>query len=189
MATLLDSAAQQDDPGRYYQRIKGAWRLSRDDQYLLQQLAGWRELVARERDRPRGHIVPDAVLAEVARLKPTSRGQLSRIEGFHGRAVRQYGDELLDQLDELLAGASGPAADFETIPEPLSRDARKLLGELRQVIEQRAAELGIAPELLARKRDLELLVRTALAGDPTLPEALCRGWRHEVIGKELLSHV
>lgn len=189
MATLLDSAAQQGDPGRYYQRIKGAWRLSTDDQYLLQQLACWRELVARERDRPRGHIVPDAVLAEVVRLKPTSRGQLSRIEGFHGRAVRQYGDELLDQLDELLGGASSPPADFETIPEPLSRDARKLLGELRQVIEQRAAELGIAPELLARKRDLELLVRAALAGEPTLPDALYRGWRHEMIGKELLSHV
>ncbi|MCK9564163.1 MAG: HRDC domain-containing protein, partial [Bacteroidales bacterium] len=163
--------------------------LSPDDQYLLQQLACWREEVARERDRPRGHIVPDAVLAEVARLKPTSRGQLSRIEGFHGRSVRQYGDDLLSQLDELVVETSGPCVDFETIPEPLDREARKLIAELRQVIDRRAELLGIAPELLARKRDLELLVRSALAGHPALPEALCRGWRHDVIGKELLGHV
>lgn len=189
MATLLDNAAQQDAPERYYQRIKGAWRLRPGDQHLLQQLACWREQLAREANRPRGYIVPDGVLAEVVRLKPSTRGQLGRIQGIHGRTVRQYGEELLEQLHELLDCQQALPEDFETIPAPLDGEGRKLLTQLRQRLDECAAALAVAPEILARKRDLEELVRSVQRGEPVLPDSLGRGWRHAVIGKELLSHV
>ncbi len=189
MEELLAAAAQDDDLDRYYLRIKGAWRLDPADQYLLRRLARWREELARERNRPRGHIVPDAVLVEVVRLKPTSRGQLAAIEGFHGRSVRQFGELLLERLDQLLADGSEPPPGFETIAQPLDREARKLLSGLRQVIDSRAQALGLAPELLARKRDLEWLVRSTLAARPILPPALASGWRYRIIGEELLAHV
>ena len=187
MEELLAGAGENADLARYYLRIKGAWKLPVADQYVLARLAEWRERLARELDKPRGHIVPDGVLVEAVRLWPLSRNQLFRVEGFHPRSARQFGDQLLG-LVEALAGEPVPA-DFLAIAPPLEREARQLLAGLRGVIDKRAEALGLAPELLARKRDLEALVRSVMEGHPQLPPALSRGWRHAAIGQELLAHV
>ncbi|MFA5496099.1 MAG: HRDC domain-containing protein, partial [Porticoccaceae bacterium] len=187
MEALLASAAAEDDLDRYYLRIKSAWKLSREDQFLVSRLAVWRERLAREEDRPRGRIVPDAVLVDAVRLRARSRNQLSAIEGFHPRSVRQYGDLLLAMIDDL--GGRPVPGDFVMVQPPLERDARKVLSGLRGLIEAKAKALDLVPEVLARKRDLEALVRSALDGRPALPPALARGWRHTVIGQELLAYV
>lgn len=187
MEELLSGAGEHADLAGYYLRIKGAWKLPVADQYVLARLAEWREGLARELDKPRGHIVPDAVLVEAVRLRPLGRNQLFRIDGFHPRSARQFGDQLLARI-EGLAGEPVPG-DFVPIPPPLEREARQILAGLRTVIERRAETLGLAPELLARKKDLESLVRSVLAGHPLLPPALAGGWRHAVIGQELLAHV
>lgn len=187
MIELLDSAATPTDPASYYLRIKGAWKLSPNDQLLLQKLAVWREQLAREQNKPRSRIVPDNVLIEVARLRPTSRNQLSRIEGFHPQSARQYGEVLLEQLDKCLA-EGGDASALDLVPPPLEREARLVLADYRALIDSKAQELGIAPELLARKKDLETLVRSRLDGKPALSGALAQSWRRQVIGEELLAH-
>lgn len=187
MADLLDSAATPADPDSYYLRIKGAWKLPPADQQLLQKLAAWREQLAREQNKPRSRIVPDNVLIEVARLHPTSRNQLSRIDGFHPQSARQYGELLLEQLDQCLA-QGGDGSGLELVAPPLEREARLVLAEYRSLIDSKAQELGIAPELLARKKDLETLVRSRLDGKPVLTGALAQSWRRQVIGEELLAH-
>lgn len=187
MAALLDSAAEEDDLDSYYLRIKNGWKLSREDQFLVSRLAVWRERLAREENRPRGWIVPDGVLVEAVRLRASNRNQLLQIEGFAPRLVRQYGDVLLAMIDEL--GQQPVPGDFMLIQPPLERDARKVLSGLRGVIDAKAEALGLVPEVLARKRDLEALVRSTLDGQPVLPPALAHGWRHPAIGQELLAHV
>jgi ribonuclease D len=57
---------------------------------------------------------------------------------------------------------------------------------LKQVVDGQADHLNVAPELLARKRHLEALLRSGAQGDYELPEALA-GWRREVIGDHLLA--
>src|SRR5690606_21916223 len=128
MAELLAGAGENADLARYYLRIKGAWKLPVADQYVLARLAEWRERLARELDKPRGHIVPDGVLVEAVRLRPLSRNQLFRVEGFHPRPARQFGDQLLAQI-EALANQPVPA-DFIAVPEPLEREARQILAGL-----------------------------------------------------------
>jgi len=62
-------------------------------------------------------------------------------------------------------------------PEPAETQiVRKLL----QLTRQAGGELGIAPEILATRRDVERLVAGARDG------GLLSGWRREVIGEQLL---
>lgn len=183
MAELVASARTPVDPDLYYRRIKGAWKLSASGLGLLKVMASWREREARASDRPRGHIVPDKVLLEVARLRPTDRQGLSRIEGMHPRILRRYGESLLALINDSAVEA------VESLPEPLPREARQILSDCRALVEQRAEELDMAPELLVRRRDLEALVRGKLVGNIELPPALAEGWRRQVIGEELYNHV
>jgi ribonuclease D len=62
----------------------------------------------------------------------------------------------------------------------------KQLRSLKDVVEQRASELNVAPEMLAKRRHLEQLVRSKEAGQFALPNAL-QGWREDVIGDVLLE--
>jgi ribonuclease D len=49
--------------------------------------------------------------------------------------------------------------------------------------------LGIAPEMLVRRLDLEQLARSWSGGVPQLPAVLAAGWRHDLVGTELLDFV
>ena len=59
----------------------------------------------------------------------------------------------------------------------------RLVRRLAEAVQQVAGELGIAAEILATRRDLELLAR----GQPV--PALESGWRRETIGERLRTLV
>jgi ribonuclease D len=52
---------------------------------------------------------------------------------------------------------------------------------MRELVEARALELNISPEILARKRDFETLMRTGELSPSLL------GWRKTIIGEPLLA--
>lgn len=185
MQSLVDAAATAASVDTYYQRIKGAWRLEARALAVLQALAAWREEEARRRDKPRNRIIHDRVLLEIAAESPASRQQLAAVADLHPGAQRRYGEKLLD----LVAMVDGLSVDNypPPLPAPLPRDARKQLDKFRQAIRQRAEQLQMPAEVFARKKDLEELVRSLLAGDPRLPGGLARGWRYEQAGRQLES--
>jgi ribonuclease D len=67
---------------------------------------------------------------------------------------------------------------------------KKSLKSLRAKVEDTAEACGIAPEMLAKKRHLEYILRSAAAngGKYSLPADLL-GWREPVIGDALLQAV
>ena len=76
-------------------------------------------------------------------------------------------------------------------PELIQKDGAKLdnkkLGHLRGVVQSRAIELSVAPELLTKRRHLEKLLRSVdHAGRYQLPKELL-GWRENAIGNNLLE--
>ena len=83
-----------------------------------------------------------------------------------------------------------PENDWPDLLErPLPKESGSLLRSLRKVVSNKAEQLRIVPEVLARKRQLEELLRSgSAAGDYVLPGAL-QGWRREVIGQDLLMKV
>lgn len=188
MERLLVQAAVVIPPREQYRRVKGAGRLKRVELAALRELAAWRETQARTGDRPRGHVVNDVELLALAAARPRDRAALAAVGELRPRVIREHGDQLLAAL---AAAASVAPADH---PEPLDqgppeRTARDLIRACRDWLAERAEALEVAPEMLARRADLEALARSWQAGEANLPSALATGWRHDVVGVELLDFV
>ena len=79
----FDDAALYDEssPTLMFERVKGARDLRARSRAVLRELAAWREREARRQDRPRGHVIPDLVLSDIARRPPKTREALAQIEG------------------------------------------------------------------------------------------------------------
>ena len=113
-----------------------------------------------ERDLPRGWVLPDAALHEIAQSRPRTREDLSRLASVPRATADRAGGEILKMLSE-----DSVVAD-DLIAEDGSRAGPEQLRRLK-VLQQRlaalAGELGIQPEVLATRRELvALLVRQSL---------------------------
>ena len=179
MATTL--ARPAPDPRQYYRGMRGAQRLRPGNLAVLRALATWREREARRRDLPRGHVVRDDVLVAVAATAPVSRDGLLQVLP-HG-ARRRYADAMLSACVRGWKGRD--RAPPEPLPRPLSRHQRAAAKRMRDVVRETSDRLGLAPELLGRKRLIEACVRRYFAtGD--LPEAML-GWRAPLVGERFLD--
>lgn len=184
-AELVASARLMPEPAQAYRRIKQAWRLKPAELAVLQVLCDWRERSARQRDVARNRLLREATLCPLAQRQPDSLGQLSRMQDMHPRTVRQDGEAVLELISQ---GQNMPEEDWpQVLPEPLPADANRLLKSLRKVGQRHAERLGMAGELMLRKKVLEAFVRTGYPRGPySLPDELS-GWRRELMGDELLE--
>lgn len=163
--------------------IGGAWRLDRRALAVLRALYAWRERTARDRDLPRSWVVPDVVLLRVAERQPSSVAELATVEELEAGARKRHGAALLEcvreaqSIDESVWPARLP-------PPPGAAEGRRLKA-LRERVLARAEALGVAPEMLARRRELEELLRFAAAEGDASASGLLQGWRREAIGEEL----
>lgn len=101
----------------------------------------------------------------VGQSQPDSLGALAKIEDMHPRTVRQDGEFLLGLIKR--AASVGPDQWPPAVPEPLPMEASALLKRLRAVGQAEAERLGIAPELMLRKKTLESLLKSGFPTDPT----------------------
>jgi ribonuclease D len=65
----------------------------------------------------------------------------------------------------------------------MEQSQRGVLSDMRQLVQQRAAELTVDPALLASKRELEAFI---FAPPDDTPERL-EGWRKPIIGDDLVT--
>jgi ribonuclease D len=178
-AALEDPALYRTEPADAWRRLRGLGRLRPREQTVARALAEWREQRAIDSDRPRGWILADEALYELATRVPGSAQDLERISSLPPALVRKRGEELL-----ALVAAAVAAVEVATEPPPSrpSPEQTRRIGELQQRVRDRAAALGVNPEVLATRRDVEALVL-----GPREASALTRGWRRAVIGQELLE--
>lgn len=176
--TRVEEAAQIPESKTYYRGVSGAHRLSPRRLETLRQLCRWREETARAEDRPRNRIVADKALLTIAADNATTRNDLR--ESLSPRAVRRYGETLLDLIED---AADVPDSELpHAIPPPVQQKHGELIGQLREFARARAADLGLAEELIARRRLVEDFVRAHIRGDG-LP-AKFRGWRADVVTRD-----
>lgn len=168
------------DADEAWLRIAGASRLDDTSLRALRSLARWREQTAEARNRARGFVVSDAGLLELARLRPNTAADLRTIEQLHPNAVARHERDLL----QMIGAAAADRSPLQRI-ESLSDAQRRLLNQMRQLVQARAKELEIDPALLASRRELEKLVRAGTDPD-AIPERFL-GWRRQVITDELLA--
>lgn len=169
-------ARTSEDPQAAYLKFRQAWKMRPEQLAVLQVLAAWREREARRANKPRNFVLHNTTLNAVAQRRPDTLAGLAQMERMRRSTLSRHGRTLLQLVQE---ASRQPTP--EPPPRPLGGPQQKLLRRLRREVEAVAQEWQIAPELLARKKDLEALVRVE---GKSLPEGL-GGWRSELLGERL----
>ena len=177
--------AQARDPQQRYQRIRGWESLKPRAAGVLRDLAAWREGEARRRNVPRGRVMRDEVLVQLARQTPRTLDQLRGIRGMYSSEVERNGQALLATMQQALAR---PESEWPQVPRDRKPDPEStgVLELLQAVLKSRATIENIAPTLIATTGDLQALVeRTSAEEKVDIP--VLRGWRRQLVGETLLS--
>jgi ribonuclease D len=173
------------EPQERYQRIRGWDTLKPKGAAVLRELAAWREAEARRRNVPRGRIMRDEVLLQLARHPPKSVNDLRGLRGVHSSEIDRHGVQLLATITSALAlpSSAWPEIPSERKSAPESTGVVELL---QAVLKARAAEQGIAPTMLATSVELQTIVE-AKQNRTTLDVPILRGWRRQLAGNLLLD--
>ena len=167
------------DPREYYRGIKGAGRLPSENLSVLRSLAAWREQEARRRDVPRAYVVRDDDLVAVAEAAPVSRDTLPEVlsRGAWRRYAKAISSACVRGWNEHATEPPKP------LPGPLSRRELTAVKRMRDVVRVEANRLGMAAELLGRRRLVEACARRFFAtGD--LPDLR---WRAPLVGERFFD--
>jgi ribonuclease D len=186
MAPFENPRTYENDPRRAWTRVSGRGSLSGRGLAVLRELAAWREKAAYERDIPKGWVVKDHVLVEIARRSPQSVQVLQRIRGLVDKQVSRWGSAILTAV------AAGREADPILLPPAPPRAvmarARMLGGLADAVVRARCEHARVAPELATTRAELESLLIDAFVStpDPAVHRTL-RGWRKSVVGDAVVA--
>ncbi len=147
------------------------------------ELVSWRERKAKERDRPRGHILSDAAIVALANAKPASGAHMRDCEGVGPGKVRRHGAEVLRMVRKCMTLPMRDLPDIERQEQVAGGRVRAR--EIQKLIRDRSNERGIDPKLVASRADI---MRLLACKDPE-PElhGLLRGWRKELLGDAFVS--
>ncbi|MCC5885596.1 MAG: ribonuclease D [Gammaproteobacteria bacterium] len=177
---LVLEVLDRPGPEQAWRNVKRASSLESRGLAALMALAAWREELARSLDRPRGWLVKDEHLLQIASELPADLRDLDG-QGVPPAVIRRWGDELQDIIDR--TRELSPSELPHPLPPPMTRADGERLKQFRKRAQHHARDLGLAEELLARKRLLEPLFAPAAVLDDC-PDAL-KGWRWEILGPEI----
>ncbi|GLQ30032.1 ribonuclease D [Litoribrevibacter albus] len=166
-----------------FQRVKGTGKLNSRSLAVVRALAIWRERLAAEKDIPKGRILADAQIVEIALRKATSRVVLDQLAVPKG-IIRNYGV----LIGELVRGAM--ALEESQLPERyqlLPKDAKSWLEAIYKPVKKVAAGLNLDAEVLCRKKQFQYLVNKAFRYQEVVdwPEDIS-GWRRELIEDDVM---
>jgi ribonuclease D len=185
---VTDEMANLTDPAIYDVEPENAWKRLRPRKHtakymaVYKAVAAWRERTAQTRDQPRGRILKDEAIDEVATQAPVDADQLDRLrsvpKGFSGS---RFGPDLLAAIREALKDPEAYAPVVErnrTAPSPAAGAVVELL---KVLLKARSEEAGVASKLIATVSDLE-----QIANDDECDNAALKGWRREAFGEDAL---
>lgn len=179
--SLTDPALYDTDPELSWKRLK-VRKTNRDYLITLQVAAAWRERTAQSRNVPRGRILKDDALYEIADQRPRNAAAFDRLravpKGFSGS---RHGQELATLLDKALGDPHFTPQHYQRGPAPPS-GAGPTVELLKVLLRHLAEENGVAPRLIASAADIESIAASDRADVPAL-----QGWRKTVFGDQALK--
>ena len=182
LENLTDPATYIVNPEESYKRIKA--RIQNKKQFgVLISIAAWREREAQNRNVPRGRILKDEALAEIAIQMPQKPDDINQLRLVSkGTANSSMGSAILKMV------AEGQARDPKTIPDfkgrndEMSAAAQAAAEVLKLALKVACENEGIAPKLLASAAEID-----AIALDDNAKVPLLEGWRRDVFGNLALD--
>jgi ribonuclease D len=177
LADLADADNYRVDPEQSWRRIKARIQ-SRKQQAVLMSVAAWREREAQSKNVPRGRILKDEAVGEIAIQMPQTREAMQQLRLLpRGSADSSIGRGIM------AAVAEGLARDPDSIPKPKGRSDEMSSGQeaaaevLKLALKIVSEREGIAPKLLASSADIDAIAVSDTAEVPAL-----QGWRRTVFG-------
>jgi ribonuclease D len=180
MRILTSPETYRADPVNAWRRLAGRIRKPREIAVLME-VAAWREQEAQTRDVPRGRILKDDAVIDVAVSAPRTAEALGRL-----RSIPSGFERSRTAADILEAVERGLARDPKTVPVPERSRGRASTGavvELLKVLLKAVAESeGVAPKIIATVEELEAIADSDTADVPSL-----HGWRRQLFGSRALA--
>ena len=188
LAWVVDEMRGLVDPAMYDVSPDNAWRRLRPRRHTAKYLAvfkavaAWRESAAQQRDQPRGRILKDDAIDEIATQAPADAEALDRLrsvpKGFSGS---RFGPDLLAAVREALKDPEANAPVVEKAKHQSGPAAGAVVELLKVLLKARSEDAGVASKLIATVADLEQIANDDNADTPALT-----GWRREAFGEDAL---
>jgi ribonuclease D len=180
-AALADVRLYEPDPSQAWARLRGLAQLPAAARARAKLIAMWRERLARERDLPRGWLLPDAAIFEAAQANPAT---LSALRALHSIPANLHESIARGLLDALHAASGAQLEDQEPGQDSRPTPEQKvIMDRLAKIVDARAAALEVSPEILVPRGEIK-----ALAMGKRDSHALT-GWRLQQIGTQLLEDI
>jgi ribonuclease D len=178
---LLDPAIYDTTPEKAWQRLK-LRKTTADYVLALQVAAGWRERQAQLRDVPRGRVVKDEALYEIAEHRPKNAADFDRMRAVpRGFGNSRAAQELVSALERAFSDPNRPHYKHDRLP-PLPSGLGPTVELLKVLLRFEAERHQVAPRLIASAADVE-----ANAASDEADVGALRGWRRKIVGERALA--
>jgi ribonuclease D len=184
MERIADPANYANDPELAWKRVRIAGRKP-DVLGRLKSLARWREMEARGKNLPRGRIVKDETLADLASHPPKKQSDLARVRGLSATwAGNDIGARLMAAVEDAQPMTADEMPPRDDRKPGLGKDGSLVADLLKLLLKIRSRDIDVASRLLARSEELELLAAGHREGLTIL-----EGWRFDQFGRDALDLV
>ena len=180
METLSNPATYDVDPEKAWRRLKPR-KFTPKYLAVFKGVAAWRERTAQARDQPRGRILKDEAMDEIATQAPTDADGLNRLRSVpKGFAGSKFGPDLIEAIRTALKDPEAYAPMIERGLAPVQGQGA-IVELLKVLLKARSEDAGVASKLIATVSDLEKIAADDKAGVSALT-----GWRADVFGADAL---
>jgi ribonuclease D len=168
------------EPARAWERLKSRVRKPKELAVLME-VAAWRETEAQERDVPRGRVLKDDALGDIAVQAPASIERLAQLRSLpKGFERSKWGEAIVEAVKRGLAREPNSLPRIERF-RPAQNGAATV--ELMKVLLRMTSERhGVAAKVIATVDDLDRIAADDEADVPAL-----KGWRRELFGENALA--
>jgi ribonuclease D len=180
MEVLTSPRTYDFHPERAWERLRTRVRKPKELAVLIE-VAAWREQEAQSRDVPRGRVLKDDVVGDIATHAPTSLEKLANLRSLpKGFDRSKWGSDIVAAVQR------GLARDFATLPKiekPRGNSNGAATVELLKVLLRMTSERhAVASKVIATVDDLE-----QIAADDNADVGALHGWRRELFGEAALA--
>ena len=180
MKILTSPDTYRFEPEHAWERLKARVRKPRE-LAILMEIAAWREREAQDRNIPRGRVLKDDAIGDIAVQAPTTIERLGSLRSLpRGFERSRWGEAIVAAVQR------GLARDPKALPR-LERPRPALNGQatvelLKVLLRMTAERHGVAAKVIATVDDLE-----RIAGDDDADVPALHGWRRELFGDKALA--
>jgi ribonuclease D len=180
MEILTSPDTYRADPDTAWERLKTRVRKPKELAVLIE-VAAWREREAQSRDVPRGRVLKDEAIGDIATHAPTTPERLSSLRSLpRGFERSKWGADILEAVKRALARDPAGLPQLDKPRQSLNGNATVEL--LKVLLRMTSERHGVAAKVIATVEDLERIAVDDRADVPAL-----HGWRREMFGDQAIA--